>query len=215
MPEAAPTAGVAALASGRAAPASPGASSATRLSCSTRPTGKPPTTSSAPAAGYPAPAPTNTIASATAESLAIGRSVRRDATILVSLATEELARDTLDHGLEFVDLGEHRLRNLARAERVFQLAGPGLPDDVDPPTWLDVVPGNLPLQVTSFVGREDAVVEIAGAVRTGPLVTITGTGGVGKTRLALQIVGRMLDDYRDGGGSASSAWRTRKPRPSR
>jgi predicted ATPase/class 3 adenylate cyclase len=118
--------------------------------------------------------------------------------ILVSLATEELARDTLDHGLEFVDLGEHRLRNLARAERVFQLAGPGLPDDVEPPTWLDVVPGNLPLQVTSFVGREDAVVEIAGAVRTGPLVTITGTGGVGKTRLALQIAGRMLDDYRDG-----------------
>jgi len=80
VPAAAPTAGVAALASGRAAPASPGASSATRLSCSTRPTGKPPTTSSAPAAGCPAPAPTNTIASATAESRAIGRSVRRDAT---------------------------------------------------------------------------------------------------------------------------------------
>ncbi len=118
--------------------------------------------------------------------------------ILVSLATEELARDTLDHGLEFVDLGEHRLRNLARAERIFQLAGPGLPDDVEPPTWLDVVPGNLPLQVTSFIGREEAVGEIAGAVRTGPLVTITGTGGVGKTRLALQIATRALDDYRDG-----------------
>jgi predicted ATPase/class 3 adenylate cyclase len=117
--------------------------------------------------------------------------------ILVSLATEELARDTLDHGLEFVDLGEHRLRNLARAERVFQLSGPGLPD-VEPPIWLDVVPGNLPLQVTSFIGRGDAVAEIADAVRAGRLVTITGTGGVGKTRIALQIAGLVLDDHRDG-----------------
>jgi predicted ATPase/class 3 adenylate cyclase len=118
--------------------------------------------------------------------------------VLVSLATEELARDTLDHGLDFVDLGEHRLRNLARAERIFQLAGPDLPDDVEPPTWLDVIPGNLPLQVTSLIGREEALVEIAGAVRTGPLVTITGTGGVGKTRIALEIAARTLDDYRDG-----------------
>jgi len=117
--------------------------------------------------------------------------------ILVSLATTELARDTLDHGLEFVDLGEHRLRNLARAERVFQLAGPGLPD-VEPPIWLDAVPGNLPLQVTSFIGRDDAVAEIADAVRTGRLVTITGTGGVGKTRIALQIAVLIVDEYRDG-----------------
>jgi predicted ATPase/class 3 adenylate cyclase len=117
--------------------------------------------------------------------------------ILVSLATTELARDTLDHGLEFVDLGEHRLRNLARAERVFQLAGPGLPD-VEPPLWLDAVPGNLPLQVTSFIGRDDAVAEIAEAVRTGRLVTITGTGGVGKTRIALQIAVLIVDEYRDG-----------------
>jgi predicted ATPase/class 3 adenylate cyclase len=118
--------------------------------------------------------------------------------ILVSLATEELARDALDDGLSFIDLGEHRLRDLARPERVFQVTGPGLPTDFGPPTWLDSLPGNLPAQVTSFVGREQSVVDIADALREVPLVTITGTGGVGKTRLALQTAVQVIEDYRDG-----------------
>ncbi len=118
--------------------------------------------------------------------------------ILVSLATEELARDALDDGLSFIDLGEHRLRDLARPERVFQVTGPGLPTDLGPPTFLDSVPGNLPTQVTSFVGREQAVIDIADALREVPLVTITGTGGVGKTRLALQTAARVVGEYADG-----------------
>ena len=112
--------------------------------------------------------------------------------ILVSLATEELARDAIDDRLGFVDLGEHHLRDLARPERVFQLTGPGLPDEFGPPAWLDARPGNLPPQVTSFVGRDQAVVDIADALRDVPLVTITGTGGVGKTRLALQTAAHAI-----------------------
>ncbi len=118
--------------------------------------------------------------------------------ILVSLATEELARDVLDDDLGFVDLGEHRLRDLARPERIFQLTGTGLPDDFAPPASLDSVPGNLPPQVSSFIGREQAVVDTTDALRRAPLVTITGTGGVGKTRLALQTAAHSIDDYPDG-----------------
>jgi predicted ATPase/class 3 adenylate cyclase len=122
----------------------------------------------------------------------------RGGQILVSLATEELARDRLDDGLQFIDLGEHRLRDLARPERVFQVAGAGLPDDIGPPVWLDGEAGNLPARVTSFVGREDAVLTIAEALRESPLVTITGTGGVGKTRLAVQTAARVAPEYPDG-----------------
>ena len=118
--------------------------------------------------------------------------------ILVSLATEELSRDVLDDDLGFVDLGEHRLRDLARPERIFQLTGTGLPDDFAPPASLDSIPGNLPPQVSSFIGRDQAVVDITDALRRAPLVTITGTGGVGKTRLALQTAAHSIDDYLDG-----------------
>ena len=122
----------------------------------------------------------------------------RGGQILVSLATEELAHDRLDDGLAFIDLGEHRLRDLARPERVFQVSGPGLPHDVGPPAWLDGATGNLPAPVTSFVGREDAVVTIGEALRESPLVTITGTGGVGKTRLAVQTAACVATEYPDG-----------------
>ena len=118
--------------------------------------------------------------------------------ILVSLATEELARDALDGDLGFVDLGEHHLRDLARPERVFRLTGPGLRDEFAPTGLARYAPGNLPPQVTSFVGRDQAVVDIAAALRDVPLLTITGTGGVGKTRLALQIAAYTIAEYADG-----------------
>jgi predicted ATPase/class 3 adenylate cyclase len=118
--------------------------------------------------------------------------------ILVSLATEELVRDSLGDELAFVDLGEHRLRDLSRPERVFQVVAPGLPDDFPSLSAVGSVAGNLPAQATSFVGREDAIHAIAAELRDVPLVTITGTGGVGKTRLALQIAEHVAEEYPDG-----------------
>ncbi len=93
-------------------------------------------------------------------------------------ATAELLVDA-----ELVDLGEHRLRDLDRAVRVFQVGEGAFP----PLRSLDVLPGNLPLVVTSLVGRKDDVGRVAAALAAGRLVTLVGVGGVGKTRLALQV----------------------------
>jgi class 3 adenylate cyclase len=81
--------------------------------------------------------------------------------VVVSLATEQLVRDTMPDGTALVDLGEHRLRDLGHPERVFQLGAPGLSDQFPPLRSLDAFPGNLPLQLTSFVGRDDAYETVA------------------------------------------------------
>src|SRR4029079_15514814 len=112
--------------------------------------------------------------------------------IAVSNATEELLGESLPEGMEFVDLGEHRLRDLSRAERVFQLCAPDLPREFPPLRSLDAFPGNLPLQLTSFVGREDELRAITKAFDGTRLVTLSGVGGVGKTRLSLQIAAEAL-----------------------
>src|SRR6201997_2459569 len=104
--------------------------------------------------------------------------------VLVSGATEALVADGLPEGAELADLGEHRLRDLARPVHVFQLVPPTLPREFGPIRSLDEVPGNLPRQLTSFVGREDEVGRLSALVGDRPLVTLTGVGGVGKTRLA-------------------------------
>jgi predicted ATPase/class 3 adenylate cyclase len=118
--------------------------------------------------------------------------------ILVSHATEELARDSLPAAHALVDLGEHRLRDLARAERVFQLAAPGLAGDFPPPRSVDAYPGNLPVQLSSFIGRDADVSAIVAALRDARLVTLTGVGGVGKTRLATQVAAELLPHFPDG-----------------
>ena len=118
--------------------------------------------------------------------------------IAVSHATEELLGELLPDGFEFVDLGEHRLRDLSRAERVFQLCAPDLPRDFPPLRSLDAFPGNLPLQLTSFVGREQELRAIAKSFDTSRLVTVTGVGGVGKTRLAMQVAAEVLPRFPDG-----------------
>jgi predicted ATPase len=117
---------------------------------------------------------------------------------LVSEATELLVRDDLPEGCALVDLGEHRLRDLARPVRVFQLAGPGLRGEFPPLRTLEAFAGNLPVQLSSFVGRAGELAGLAGAVRASPLVTVTGAGGVGKTRLALQAAADQLPSFRDG-----------------
>jgi predicted ATPase/class 3 adenylate cyclase len=118
--------------------------------------------------------------------------------IVVSLATEELARDHLPGGAALVDLGEHRLRDLARPERLFQLVVPGLPSEFPPLRSLETLPSNLPAQLTTFVGREEELTGIGDALQASRLVTITGVGGVGKTRLALQVAAEVLPRFPDG-----------------
>jgi len=117
---------------------------------------------------------------------------------IVSLTTEELLRDVNPGGWELVDLGEHRLRDLQRAERVFQLCGDGLAADFPPLRTLDAYAGNLPAQLTSFIGRDDEVAAISEMLRSSRLVTLTGVGGVGKTRLAIQVAAEMLPEFPDG-----------------
>jgi len=116
--------------------------------------------------------------------------------ILVGLVTERLAR--LGENLRFVDLGEHRIRDLVRPERVFQLAGPGLSSEFPPLITLDEIPNNLPTLATSFVGRDQELAEVEKLVRGARLITITGVGGAGKTRLALQVAASMSGEFPGG-----------------
>jgi len=118
--------------------------------------------------------------------------------VVVSGATEALVRDQLPDGLGLVDLGEHRLRDLGRPTRVFQLGRAGCREDFPPLRSLDAFPGNLPAQVSSFVGRRAEVSRVAAALGESRVVTITGVGGVGKTRLALQVAADLLPRYREG-----------------
>jgi predicted ATPase/class 3 adenylate cyclase len=118
---------------------------------------------------------------------------------LVSQATEAVVRDALAGGVELEDLGEHRLRDLSRPERVFQLVHPDLPREFPPLRSLVAVPGNLPVQVTSFVGREGELERVAYELENGAIITLTGVGGVGKTRLALEVAVAVLPNFRDGG----------------
>ena len=118
--------------------------------------------------------------------------------VLVSHATEAVLRDSLPEDLELVDLGEHRLRDLSRPEQVFQLVGGGLEARFGPLRSLDAFPTNLPLQLSSFVGRVEELEDVAAALQSTRVVTLSGVGGVGKTRLALQVAAEVLPRYRDG-----------------
>jgi predicted ATPase len=101
-------------------------------------------------------------------------------------------------GVDLIDLGPRRLRDLAMPIGVFQVSAPGLRTDFPPLRALDTSPGNLRPQTTSFVGRESEAGEVQAAVKTHRLVTLTGVGGVGKTRLALEVAGRLVDEFPDG-----------------
>jgi predicted ATPase/class 3 adenylate cyclase len=118
--------------------------------------------------------------------------------VLISAASQELLLEDLPEGLSLRDLGERRLKDLIRPEHIYQLVIPGLPVDFPPLKTLDFYRHNLPVQLTSFIGREKEMEEIKRSILTHRLVTLTGVGGTGKTRLSLQATADLLDQYRDG-----------------
>lgn len=118
--------------------------------------------------------------------------------VLVSGATAALVGGRLPEGAELLALGEHRLRDLGDPEALHQLAHPDLPSRFPPPRTLDAFPGNLPLQVSSFIGRDREIARVVAALEQTRVVTLTGVGGVGKTRLALQVAAKVLPRFREG-----------------
>ncbi len=126
------------------------------------------------------------------------RSLAYGGQILVSSATSEVVVDHLTHRMFLKDLGLHRLRDLSRAEHLRQLCHPGLLFDFPALQSLDNLPNNLPLQLTSFIGRDAEVADVGELLASTRLVTLTGAGGCGKTRLAIQVAAAALDHYPDG-----------------
>ncbi|MFZ0665951.1 MAG: adenylate/guanylate cyclase domain-containing protein [Acidimicrobiales bacterium] len=122
--------------------------------------------------------------------------------VLLSQSGAALLRGVLPEGTSLRDLGGHRLKDLGRPEQIFQLDIKGLEDEFPPIRSLDnpELENNLPAQPSSFVGREKEVSDVSALVETSRLVTLTGAGGSGKTRLALQVAAELLD------GSGEGVW---------
>lgn len=118
--------------------------------------------------------------------------------ILASAATESLVRGSLGDGVDLADLGEHRLRDLPNPERLFMVVAAGLRRSFPPPRGSAVTVANLPTELTSFIGREDEIRRIRGLLAAHRVVTLTGPGGTGKTRLSLRVAQAAIEAYPDG-----------------
>lgn len=136
---------------------------------------------------------------------AVNRCARLRATghggqVLLSDVTHDLACEKLPPDVSLRSLGEHRLRDLGRPEQVYQVLHPELPSDFLPLRSLDNpnLPNNLPQQVTSFIGREKEIAETKTLLSNTRLLTLTGSGGCGKTRLSLQVAADVLEQYPNG-----------------
>lgn len=118
--------------------------------------------------------------------------------ILLSHATRDLINGNAPDGLTVRDLGEHRLKDLVRPEHIFQIVIPDLPAEFPPLKTLDLVSNNLPVQLTTFVGREREIDHVKRTLSEARLLTLTGAGGSGKTRLAVQAAADVIDRFEHG-----------------
>ena len=118
--------------------------------------------------------------------------------ILVSEVTAEFARPGLAQGIALRHLGVHRLGDLSEPQSIYQIESAGLRSEFPPLRSVDAKPNNLPQQTTSFVGRDAELAEVGSLVGEHRLVTLVGSGGVGKTRLSLHVGVALLDAFADG-----------------
>ena len=118
--------------------------------------------------------------------------------MLLSQVACDLLRDQLPDGIALRDLGEHQLKDLVQLEHIYQVVAPALPADFPPLKSLRSDRHNLPLQLTSFIGRERDIAAVKRLLTTTRLLTLTGVGGTGKTRLALQVAAALVDQSPDG-----------------
>jgi predicted ATPase/class 3 adenylate cyclase len=118
--------------------------------------------------------------------------------ILVSQTTHDLVAGDLAGTVDFLDMGEHRLKDMPGPERLYQVVAPGLAAKFPELRTIEAVRGNLPRQLTTFIGRETEVAAARHLLDGAPLLTLTGPGGVGKTRLAVRLATDLVDGFDDG-----------------
>jgi predicted ATPase/class 3 adenylate cyclase/DNA-binding CsgD family transcriptional regulator len=126
------------------------------------------------------------------------RAIAHGGQVLVSSSTHDLVVDDLPAGVELVDLGTQRLKDLTRPEHVWQLAHPDLASAFPPLASVDRVPNNLPIALSTFVGRFDEIDTVVRLVLDNRLVNLMGPGGAGKTRLAQQVGAELVESFPDG-----------------
>lgn len=124
-------------------------------------------------------------------------SVAHGGQVLISHTTADLLND-VPEGISLRDMGEHKLKSLRAPLRLYQLVAPDLPQDFPPIQSLHQFPNNLPTQLTSFIGREQEIAAIKFALQSSRLVTLTGSGGTGKTRLSQEVGAQMITEFQHG-----------------
>jgi predicted ATPase/class 3 adenylate cyclase len=118
--------------------------------------------------------------------------------ILLSRSTHHVIEHDLPEGLAVRDLGEHRLKDLTRPEHIFQMVIADLPAEFPPPKTLDVISNNLPIQLTTFIGREREIEDVKRLLAKTRLLTLMGSGGAGKTRLSIQVAAELIEEFQKG-----------------
>jgi len=125
-------------------------------------------------------------------------SVGHGGQILISETTLQVAREHLPKNVSSLDLGQHHLKGLKRAERIHQLNAPGLQENFPALNSLTYATNNLPTQLTSFIGRERELAEAQSRLEDARLLTLIGPGGTGKTRLSIQLGSKLMSALKDG-----------------